>query len=106
MTCGVVAVCAASAGQHKSSAVLLAMLQFFLGEDQMEADDSDDERDSAPEKQAVAGPSKEDVYKAFNKVRSPARVLGGSRQRCSPLSKLSDCSQRGCAAGDAGNKTT
>ena len=55
----------ASAVFHKSSRVMLASLKFFLGQDISEDDDSDNDDDG--EKRPVAGPSKEDIYKAFHK---------------------------------------
>ena len=56
----------ASAVFHKSPRVMLASLKFFLGQDAAEDEDNSDDEDDG-EKTAVAGPSREDVYKAFHK---------------------------------------
>ena len=60
---------AASATVHPSARVTLAVLKFFLGQDEREDGESDDEEEPPP-----AAPSREDLYKAKHKVRSPAPV--------------------------------
>eukprot|EP00882_Tetradesmus_deserticola_P025608 GHRQ01028145.1.p2 GENE.GHRQ01028145.1~~GHRQ01028145.1.p2 ORF type:complete len:161 (+),score=49.20 GHRQ01028145.1:81-563(+) len=64
--------CIASAVFHKSPAVMAAALKFFLGQDAAAADgdDSDDEDgDGEQGKTVVVAPTKEEVYKATQKVR-------------------------------------
>lgn len=62
----------ASAAQHKSSRIMLAVLKFFLGQDAADeggSDGSGDER--APDEEAKAKmPSKQDIYDAMKKVRA------------------------------------
>jgi protein SDA1 len=57
----------ASAVFHKSPRVMLASLKFFLGQDIAEDEGDSDNDDNEGEKKITAGPSKEDVYKAFIK---------------------------------------
>ena len=59
---------AATAAFHKSSRVMLAVMKFFLGQDN-EEDDSDADSSDDEEETKSKGPSKEDIYKAFHKVR-------------------------------------
>ncbi len=62
----------ASATVHPSARVTLAVLKFFLGQDEREDGESDDEEEPPP-----AAPSREDLYKAKHKVR-----LIASASRC------------------------
>jgi hypothetical protein len=63
---------AASAVFHKSPAVMAAALKFFLGQDAAAGDDegSDAEEggDGEQGKTVVVAPTREEVYKANNKV--------------------------------------
>lgn len=59
--------CAASAALHPQPRIMLAAVKFFLGQDDLaDGDDSDEEEDNS---NAVAGPSRSDVYNAKHKVR-------------------------------------
>lgn len=66
---------AASAAFHKSPAVCVAVMKFFLGQDAAQDDggDSDDEG-AAAAAAAVSMPSKQEFYKANKQVRHRARV--------------------------------
>lgn len=62
---------AASAAFHKSPAVCLAVMKFFLGQDAEQQDDGDahgDEEGAAAAAAAVAVPSKQEFYKANKQV--------------------------------------
>lgn len=56
--------CAASAALHKSTRIMLAAIKFFLGQDELDPDDSDAEDDDSPK---VVNPTKTEVYKATKK---------------------------------------
>lgn len=77
---------AASAAFHKSSRVMLAVMKFFLGQDR--DDDSDAESgDEDEDEDKKKGPTKEDIYKAYHKVRTlhrgGGRPYGGGGRLCS-----------------------
>lgn len=56
---------AASAAVHRSTRIMLAALKFFLGQDEDNGADSDDEEEEGPK---LAQPSKAEVYKATKKA--------------------------------------
>ena len=60
----------ASAAFHKSSRIMLAVLKFFLGQDTIDEAGSDDEEGSKnwDEEAKAKMPSKQDLYRAYNKV--------------------------------------
>ena len=62
--------CSASAAFHKSSRIMLAVLKFFLGQDAVDEAGSDDEegRKNWDEEAKAKMPSKQDLYRAYNKV--------------------------------------
>ena len=55
---------AASAALHKSPKLMLAALKYFLGQDEKDPEDSDEEEDDVPK---LANPTKAEVYKATKK---------------------------------------
>lgn len=63
---------AASAALHNRTALMMAALQFFLGQDELEPDESDDDE---VDETKVAAPTKADIFKATKKVLMPASLL-------------------------------
>lgn len=72
----------AAATSHASPAIMLAALKFFLGQD-LAAEEEEEEGGGDADAHAPAAPTKDDVYKAYHKVRSPFVV---SSTRCALLS--------------------
>ena len=78
---------------------MLAALKFFLGQDEAEAADSDDEDE--PDAPKLVNPSKAEVYKATKKVGGPKGVGSIPTSALSVASAASQLPQAAPASDDS-----